>query len=220
MIKSEMIFLGPPASGKGTQTERLAKELNLPHIDTGSLLRAEIAANSKEGQTAKGFMDNGQLVPAELVAQIIIKKIFSDDAQNGYILDGFPRSIEQAEILENELNKANKDKSEKRIVIKLDVDEDLLLERIINRRMCKGCGKIYNLKTMPPKIENICDECGGELYQRTDDTKEVAQKRFDTYFTQTAPLVEYYENKGLLVSVDANTTPDKVYQQILNVIGK
>ena len=219
MIKSEMIFLGAPASGKGTQTERLSKELNLPHIDTGSLLRAEIAANTEQGQIAKKFIDEGQLVPADLVAQIIIKKLFSEDAKNGYILDGFPRSIEQAEIMENALIKAGKDKSEKRIVIRMDVDKNSLLERIINRRMCKGCGKIYNLKTMAPKQENICDVCGKELYQRADDTEEVAAKRFDTYNTQTAPLVEYYKKKGLLVDVDANKTPEEVYQQILKVIN-
>ena len=218
MIKSEMIFLGAPASGKGTQTDRLSKELNLPHIDTGSLLRAEIAANTEQGQIAKKFIDEGQLVPADLVAQIIIKKIFSDDAKNGYILDGFPRSIEQAEIMEKALVKAGKDKSAKRIVIRLDVDKNSLLDRIVNRRMCKGCGKIYNLKTMAPKQENICDECGAELYQRADDTEEVAAKRFDTYNTQTAPLVEYYQKKGLLVDVDANKAPDEVYKQILKVI--
>jgi len=218
MIKSEMIFLGAPASGKGTQTDRLSKQLNLPHIDTGSLLRAEIAANTEQGKIAKQFIDEGQLVPADLVAQMIINKIFSDDAKHGYILDGFPRSIEQAEIMENALAKAGKDKSAKRIVINLDVDKNSLLDRIVNRRMCKKCGKIYNLKTMQPKQENICDGCGEELYQRADDTEEVAGKRFDTYNTQTAPLIEYYSKKGLLVDVDANKAPDEVYEQILKIL--
>lgn len=219
MMKTEMIFLGPPASGKGTQTDRLSKELNLPHIDTGSLLRAEIAANTEDGKIAKGFIDKGQLVPAQLVAQIIIKKLFSEDAKNGYILDGFPRSIEQAEIMEKALEEANVDKSSKRIVIKMEVDRNLLLDRIVNRRMCKSCGKIYNLKSMLPKKVGVCDVCGGELYQRSDDNAEVASKRFDTYNTQTAPLVEYYMNKGLLVEVNANNTPDEIYQDILKVIS-
>lgn len=218
MIKSEMIFLGPPASGKGTQTDRLSKELNLPHIDTGKLLRAEIAADSKEGRIAKGFMDQGQLVPADLVAQIIIKKIFSPEAKNGYILDGFPRSIEQAEILENALAKSGAANSDKRIVVKLVVDKNSLLDRIVNRRMCKKCNKIYNLKTMPPKKEGICDDCGGELYQRTDDNRETASKRFDTYNKETAPLSDYYEKKGLLVNVNADGNPDEVYKSILNAI--
>ena len=218
MIKSEMIFLGPPASGKGTQTDRLSKELNLPHIDTGKLLRAEIAADSEEGRIAKGFMDQGQLVPADLVAQIIIKKIFSPEAKNGYILDGFPRSIEQAEILENALAKSGAANSDKRIVVKLVVDKNSLLDRIVNRRMCKKCNKIYNLKTMPPKKEGICDDCGGELYQRTDDNRETASKRFDTYNKETAPLSDYYEKKGLLVNVNADGNPDEVYKSILNAI--
>ena len=218
MIKTEMIFLGPPASGKGTQTDRLSRELNLPHIDTGKLLRAEIAADTEEGKIAKNFMDQGQLVPADLVAQIIIKKIFSPEAQKGYILDGFPRSIEQAEILENALAKAGVANSDKRIVVKLDVDRNSLLERIVNRRMCKKCNRIYNLKTMPPKKEGICDDCGGELYQRTDDNEETASKRFDTYNKETAPLVAYYQKKGLLVNVNANGNPENVYKAIMAAI--
>ena len=218
MIKSEMIFLGPPASGKGTQTEKLSKELNIPHIDTGSLLRAEIAANTEDGKIAKGFIDNGQLVPAELAAKIIIKKIFSEDAKNGYVLDGFPRSIEQAEIMEKALEEAGVANSSKRVVIKLVVDRESLLDRIVNRRMCKECGKIYNLKSLKPKREGFCDECNSELYQRSDDNAEVAAKRFDTYNTQTAPLVNYYSEKGLLVNVDGNKTPDEIYQEILSVI--
>ena len=218
MMKSKMIFLGPPASGKGTQTERLAKELNLPHIDTGKLLREEIAANTEDGKIAKQFIDQGQLVPANLVAQIIIKKVFAPETANGYILDGFPRSIEQAEILEKALEEAGADKAKERIVVLMDVDRELLLNRIINRRMCKECNKIYNLQTMPPKNEGVCDDCGQPLYQRDDDTKEVAVKRFDTYKAQTAPLIEYYKNKNLLVSVESNGTPDEVYQNILNAI--
>lgn len=218
MKKSKMIFLGPPASGKGTQTERLAKELKLPHIDTGKLLRAEIAANTEDGKIAKKFIDQGQLVPASLVAQIIVKKVFSKETQNGYILDGFPRSIEQAEILEQALKDANVETDAERIVVLLDVDRNLLLNRIINRRMCKECNKIYNLQTMPPKNEGVCDDCGQPLYQRDDDTEEVAAKRFDTYKIQTAPLIDYYERKNLLVSVEANGTPDEVYQNILNAI--
>ena len=219
MMKSEMIFLGPPASGKGTQTERLSEELGLPHIDTGSLLRAEIAAQTEEGKLIKDIIEKGNLAPAPLVARIIIKKLFSEEAKNGYILDGYPRSIEQAELMEKELAKAGEANSPKRIVIKLLVDRNSLMERIVNRRMCKNCGKIYNLKTLPPKNENICDECGGELYQRKDDNEEVAMQRFTTYNNETAPLVDYYTEKGLLVTVDANKTPDEVYKEILKVIG-
>ena len=219
MIKSEMIFLGPPASGKGTQTERLSRELGLPHIDTGSLLRAEIAAQTEEGKIIKDIIERGNLAPADIVAKIIIKKLFSDDAKNGYILDGYPRSIEQAELMEKELEKAGASNSPRRIVVKLLVNRDSLMERIVNRRMCKKCGRIYNLKTLPPKNENICDDCGGELYQRKDDNEEVAMQRFNTYNNETAPLVNYYTKKGLLVTVNANQSPDEVYKEILNVIG-
>jgi len=219
MMKSEMIFLGPPASGKGTQTERLSKELNLPHIDTGSLLRAEIAAQTEEGKIIKDIIERGNLAPADIVAKIIIKKIFSEEAKNGYILDGFPRSIEQAEIMEKEMEKAGVAGSPRRVVVKLLVNRDSLMERIVNRRMCKNCGRIYNLKTLPPKEENICDDCGGELYQRKDDNEEVAMQRFYTYNNETAPLVDYYTKKGLLVTVDANKTPDEVYEEILKAIG-
>ena len=218
-MKSEMIFLGPPASGKGTQTERLSKELGLPHIDTGSLLRAEIAAQTEEGKIIKDIIERGNLAPAHIVAKIIIKKLFSEEAKNGYILDGYPRSIEQAELMEKELEKAGASTSPKRVVVKLLVDRNSLMERIVNRRMCKKCGKIYNLKTLPPKDEHICDECGGELYQRKDDNEEVAMQRFMTYNNETAPLVDYYTKKGLLVTVDANKTPDEVYAEILKVIG-
>ena len=218
MMKTEIIFMGPPASGKGTQTERLAKDLNLPHIDTGKLLRAEIAAGTEDGKIAKSFIDQGQLVPANLAAQIIIKKIFSKEAENGYILDGFPRSIEQAEILEKKLAETGKANSIKRIVVNLFVDKAVLLERIINRRMCKECNRIYNLKSMPPKVANICDGCGADLYQRSDDTEEVAVKRFDTYNKETAPVIDYYQKKNLLVDVDGNKSPDDIYKKILEVI--
>ncbi|MDD3593455.1 MAG: adenylate kinase [Candidatus Gastranaerophilales bacterium] len=215
-MKTEIIFLGPPASGKGTQTDRLSTEFSLPHIDTGKLLRAEIEAGSEEGKIAKGFMSQGQLVPADLVSKIIIKKVMSDEARNGYILDGFPRSIEQADILEEALANAGKNNFDNRIVVKLVVDENMLLDRIINRRMCKNCNKIFSLKNY---TSDICDECGGELYQRSDDNEETAKKRFDTYNEQTSPLSEYYAQKSLLKEVDGNTSPEAVYQNILNVLN-
>ena len=182
-------------------------------------MRAEIAAGTEEGKIIQALIDKGNLAPAPLVAKIIIKKIFSDDAKNGYILDGYPRSMEQAQLMEDALEKAGVANSPKRIVVKMRVDRESLMERIVNRRMCKKCGRIYNLKTLPPKDEHICDECGGELYQRKDDNEEVAMQRFITYNNETAPLVDYYTKKGLLVSVDANKTPDEVYEEILKAIG-
>lgn len=219
MIKKEFIFLGPPACGKGTQTEKLAQYLNFPHVDTGSLLRAEIKNSTPDGIIAKSFIDKGNLVPAELVAKIIKNRLSQDDCKNGYILDGYPRSIEQAdklEIINDEINDGEKVDFR---AIYFDIDTDILVERIVNRRSCPVCGEIYNLEFKPPKVEGHCDKDGAELTQRKDDTRDVAQARFDTYFRETAPLIEYYKNKGVLKSIDANGTIDEVWERLLKVIN-
>lgn len=217
-MKKELIFLGPPACGKGTQTNRLSEYLGLPHIDTGSLLRAEIAKETEEGLIAKSFIDKGQLVPVDLVATIIGKKLAEDACKNGYVLDGYPRSLEQAEKLE-EINKkvdGNNETSFKAIYF--DIDTQILLERIIYRQSCPVCGEIYNKKFKPSKVENICDKCNVPLKTRDDDNAEVAQKRFDTYFEQTSPLIKFYEDKGVLYKIDANGSIEEVWKRLLNVI--
>lgn len=218
IMKKELIFLGPPACGKGTQTSKLAEHLGFPHIDTGSLLRAEIQSESENGKIAKSFIDKGNLVPAELVASIIKDRLAKDDCKNGYILDGYPRSVAQADLLE-EIN-AGIDKDEKTDfrAIYFDLNQDVLISRIVNRRSCPVCGEIYNLEFKPPKVEGHCDHDGAELTQRKDDTKEVAQSRFDTYFRETAPLIDYYKEKGALKSIDANGTIDEVWERLLEVI--
>lgn len=218
MTKKELIFLGPPACGKGTQTEKLAKHLNFPHVDTGSLLRAEIKNETPDGKIAKTFIDKGNLVPADLVAKIIKNRLSQDDCKQGFILDGYPRSVEQADLLDiihKEIN--NGEKVDFRAIY-FDIDTDILVERIINRRSCPVCGEIYNLEFKPPKVAGHCDNDGAELTQRKDDTKEVAQARFDTYFHETAPLIEYYKNKSVLKSIDANGTIDEVWNRLLEVI--
>lgn len=217
-MKKELIFLGPPACGKGTQTNRLSEYLGLPHIDTGSLLRAEIAKETEDGLVAKSFIDKGQLVPVDLVATIIGKKLAEDDCKNGYVLDGYPRSLEQAEKLEkiNANVDGNNEVSFKAIYF--DIDTQILLERIIYRQSCPVCGEIYNKKFKPSKVENICDKCNVELKTRDDDNAEIAKKRFDTYFEQTAPLVEFYENKGVLHKIDANGSIDEVWERLLKII--
>ncbi len=218
-MKKELIFLGPPACGKGTQTNRLAEFLNFPHVDTGSLLRNEIKNGTEAGIEAKKFIDKGQLVPAELVAKIIKNRLSKYDCKNGYILDGYPRSVEQAdklEIINNEINKDNNDVEFKAIYF--DIDTNVLVERIVNRRSCPVCGEIYNLEFKPPKTEGHCDNDGAELVQRKDDTREVAQARFDTYFNETAPLIDYYKNKGVLKTINANGTIDEVWERLLEVI--
>lgn len=219
-MKKELIFLGPPACGKGTQTNKLSEFLGLPHIDTGSLLRAEIAKGTEEGQTAKSFIDKGLLVPVTLVAKMIKNKLASKECENGYVLDGFPRSLEQAEQLED-INKevdAGKEASFKAIYF--DIDPQILLERIIYRQSCPQCGEIYNKKFKPSKIENECDKCHVPLKTRADDNAETAKSRFDTYFAQTAPLVDFYEKKGVLNKLDANGSIDEVWGRLMTIINK
>lgn len=219
-MKQELIFLGPPACGKGTQTNKLSNFLKLPHVDTGSLLRAEIAKSSEEGKIAKGFIDKGQLVPAELVGQIISKTLAGEDCKNGYVLDGYPRSLEQAKLLE-EINKTvdvNKEVSFKAIYF--DIDTQILIERIIYRQSCPICGEIYNKKFKPSKIENMCDKCNVALKTRADDNQETAKLRFETYFRETAPLIQFYEEKGVLHKIDASGSIDEVWERLLKVINK
>ena len=217
-MKKEFIFLGPPACGKGTQTERLAQFLNFPHIDTGSLLRAEIAKETEEGKIAKSFIDKGQLVPVDLVGTIIGKKLAGEECANGYVLDGYPRSLEQAEMLDKINSQVDKENQVDFRAIYFDIDTQILFERIIYRQSCTKCGEIYNKKFKPSKVENICDKCNSALRTRDDDTAEIAEKRFETYFAQTAPLIEFYEKKGVLFKIDANGTIEEVWQRLLDVI--
>jgi len=218
-MKKEFIFLGPPASGKGTQTKLLQNKLNLPHVDTGSMLRAAIANGSEAGKTAKSYMDKGDLVPVEIVAKIIKERLSEDDCKNGFILDGYPRSVEQAKILDEIFVELNKNQEVKISVVNVDVSDEFLLERIINRRFCKDCGKIYSLKFTPPKEEGKCDACGCELIQRSDDTEEVAKNRFKTYKEQTQPLIEFYTQKGWLHAINGEQSIEAVFADIEKAIG-
>ena len=217
-MKQELIFLGPPACGKGTQTNRLSEFLGLPHIDTGSLLRAEIAKETEDGLIAKSFIDKGHLVPVDLVATIIGKKLAGEDCKNGYVLDGYPRSLEQAEKLDIINAKVDGDNQVSFKAIYFDIDTQILLDRIIYRQSCPVCGEIYNKKFKPSKTENICDKCNVELKTRADDNAEIAQERFNTYFEQTAPLIKFYEEKGVLRKIDANGSIDEVWNRLLDVI--
>lgn len=219
-MKKEFIFLGPPACGKGTQTTKLAEFLNFPHVDTGSLLRAEIKNQTPDGVIAKSFIDKGNLVPLDLVAKIIKNRLSENDCRDGYILDGYPRSVEQADkldVINDEIN-SKRDLEVDFRAIYFDIDTKVLVERIVNRRSCPVCGEIYNLEFKAPHKDGICDKCGTELVQRKDDTREVAEARFETYFHETAPLIEYYKNKGVLKTIDANGTIDEVWERLLEVI--
>ena len=217
-MKKELIFMGPPASGKGTQTKKLAADTGLVHVDTGSLLRAAIAEQTEAGKIAKGYIENGQLVPVEVVAQIIKDRLMQPDCQDGFILDGFPRSLEQAEILDEMLKEIDAGREVDTKVIYFDIPIDNLMERIVYRRSCPNCGAIFNIKTMPIIKEGICDYCQTSLVQRKDDTEEIAKKRFETYFTQTAPLIDFYQNRGILTKIDATGTIDEIYNKLKEVI--
>lgn len=217
-MKKELIFLGPPACGKGTQTNRLSEYLGFPHVDTGSLLRAEIANGTEEGKIAKSFIDKGQLVPPELVGKIIANKLAGEECKNGYVLDGYPRSLEQAKMLD-EIN-ANVDKAEASFkAIYFDIDTQILIDRIIYRESCPVCGEIYNKKYKPSKVAGKCDKCNVDLKTRADDNEETAKLRFETYFKETAPLVKFYEDKGVLYKIDANGSIDEVWARLLNIIN-
>ncbi len=217
-MKKEFIFIGPPGSGKGTQTKILSKEYNLPHIDTGSLLRESVASESEEGKLANSFMEKGQLVPIELVSKIIKNRLLKDDCKNGFILDGYPRSIEQAYALDEILGEIDKDNNIKPQVFYFEVAQEKLVERLVNRRSCSKCGAIYNIKTMKLKDETKCEKCGGTLTRRDDDTEEVATKRFATYFEQTEPLIKLYADRGLLTKLDASLDIDTIYKNLTGAI--
>lgn len=217
-MKKELIFLGPPACGKGTQTNKLSEYFGFPHIDTGSLLRAEIKSGSENGLIAKQYIDKGLLVPVQLVGEIIKNRLMQEDCKNGFILDGFPRSMEQALMLENIRKEIDGDNKVDFRATYFDIEVDKLISRIVNRRSCPKCGEIYNIKTKPPKVEGKCDSCNVDLTQRKDDNEEVAKARFDTYFRETAPLVEYYKNKNELSTIDAEGTIDEVWERLLKVV--
>ena len=217
-MKKEFIFIGPPGSGKGTQTIMLAKDMNLPHIDTGSLLREEIAKDTEEGRLADSFMSKGQLVPIKVVSTIIKNRLSKEDCKNGFILDGYPRSMEQAYALDEILAEIDADNDVVPTVFYFAVDQEKLIERLVNRRSCSACGEIYNIKTMQLSDTEKCEKCGGKLIRRDDDTEEVARKRFVTYFAQTAPLIDMYTKRNWLVEIDASQDIDTIYKSLTGAI--
>ena len=218
MTKKQLIFMGPPASGKGTQTKILAQKTGFPHVDTGSLLRAAIKNETELGKIAKNYIEKGQLAPADLVASIIKERLMQDDCKNGFILDGYPRSLEQAHKLDEMLSDINGNIEAEFKAICFDIPDDMLLERIVNRRSCPKCGRIYNTKFLPPKVEGVCDFDEEKLTQRKDDTQEVAKTRFETYYKETEPLIDFYTKRNVLVHLDATGSTQEIFDKLLKLI--
>ncbi len=213
----KIIMLGAPGAGKGTQAKRLAEKFSIPHISTGDIFRANIKNNTELGKKAKEYMDQGLLVPDELTCSLVVDRIVRDDCANGYILDGFPRTIPQAQALDEALNKMG---SNMDFAVDVDVPDEAIVSRMSGRRACVGCGATYHVKFNPPKTEGICDACGEALILREDDKPETVQKRLDVYHSQTQPLIEYYNGKGILRTVDGTKPMDQVFEDILNVLGE
>jgi adenylate kinase len=209
----KLIFLGPPNVGKGTYADHLAAKEKILHISTGELLREEVKKGGALAKQLKSYMDKGALVPDEIVIRLLKDKLSQPEASRGFIIDGFPRSIVQAEILEKEGIKAD-------YVINYTSPEDLLIRRAITRRVCRSCGAIYNLLTNKPKNEGICDKCKGELYQRDDDTEETVKKRLKLYKDVTLPLIKYYKKKKILLDVDGSKSIAEVFDATVKALEK
>ena len=211
-----LIFIGPPGVGKGTQAKLIKKYLGIVHLSTGDILRAEIAQATPLGIKAKSYIDKGHLVPDNELLNIMSKRLNEDDATKGYLLDGYPRTIPQAEGLDNFLDEMNQKIN---AVVSIELDDESIIKRLSSRRFCNECGNITNLLFNPPKIDDQCGKCSGLLLQRSDDSKEVIIERLEVYNKQTAPLLEYYKEKHLIKKIDGSGNIDNVYQLILKALG-
>jgi len=213
----QLVLLGPPGAGKGTQAKLLKEHFQIPQISTGDILRQAVNDGTTLGKKAKTFMNRGELVPDDLIIDIVRERLAADDAKHGFLLDGFPRTVPQAEAFEQMLEKQ---KLELDGVIDLIVPKDELIGRLSGRRTCKQCGHMYHTKFNPPAKKDVCDECGGELYQRPDDREATVEARMEVYEKQTEPLREYFRKKGSLRLVDGSRTTDEVFKQILRRVTK
>lgn len=212
-----LILLGPPGAGKGTQAKLISSNFEVPHISTGDIFRANISENTELGIRAKQFMDKGLLVPDEVTIDIVKDRLTKDDCKNGFLLDGFPRTVKQAEALDKFL-----DGNDKKIdgTILIDVPKEAIFDRMTGRRVCTKCGASFHVKFNPPKVEGICDLCGSPVVQRKDDTEETVKERLEVYDKQTEPLVVYYKSKNVLKAVDGTQDINKVFKDISNILGE
>lgn len=212
-----IVLLGSPGSGKGTQAGRIEKEFGIPHISTGDIFRDNISRNTPIGVEAKKYIDKGLLVPDDLTLKIVENRFLEDDCKAGFLLDGFPRTLVQAEALDKELEIMGKKLD---AVVNLEVSDGSIIERMTNRRVCSKCGESYNLSFYRPALDEICDKCGGELITRDDDKLETVANRLKVYKNQTFPLIDYYREKGILVAVNGEKPADKVFEDIIDALER
>lgn len=212
----KVIMLGAPGAGKGTQAKRIADKYGVPHISTGDIFRANMKNGTELGMEAKKYMDAGKLVPDELTVKILLDRVAQDDCKNGYVLDGFPRTIPQAEVLDKALADLGDHVD---YAIDVDVPDENIVRRMSGRRACTGCGATYHIEHVPPKAEGICDRCGETLVLRDDDKPETVQNRLKVYHDQTQPLITYYTNKGILRTVDGTRDMNDVFAAITGILG-
>mgnify|MGYP000857871800 CR=1 FL=1 len=213
----KIVMLGAPGAGKGTQAKKISAKYNIPHISTGDIFRANIKEGTELGKKAKEYMDQGLLVPDTLVLDLIVDRLGKDDCKNGYVLDGFPRTIPQAEALE----KALAEQGEKiDYALNIDVPDENIINRMSGRRACVGCGATYHLVYAPTKVEGVCDVCGKDLILRDDDKPETVKKRLSVYHDQTKPLIDFYENAGTLRTLDGTIDIEDVFQAIVKILGE
>lgn len=212
----KIIMLGAPGAGKGTQAKMIADRYSVPHISTGDIFRANIKNNTELGQEAKKYMDQGLLVPDELTVKILLDRVAAEDCKNGYVLDGFPRTIPQAEVLNHALTELGEKVD---FAIDVDVPDENIINRMSGRRACLSCGATYHIVHIPPKTEGVCDRCGSELILRDDDKAETVKNRLQVYHEQTQPLIDYYTEQGVLRTVDGTKDMKDVFEEIVNILG-
>lgn len=213
----KIIMLGAPGAGKGTQAKKISSKYSIPHISTGDIFRANIKNGTELGEKAKAYMDQGLLVPDELVVDLVVDRVAQEDCTNGFVLDGFPRTIPQAEALDRALMAMNQKID---YAINIEVPDEAIVRRMSGRRACINCGATYHVVNVPPKKENICDICGGELILRDDDQSETVLKRLGVYHNQTQPLIQYYTDVNVLQEVDGTISTEEVFQAIVNTVGE
>lgn len=212
----KIILMGPPGAGKGTQAEKLVELYQIPHISTGDMFRKAQKDGTELGLKAKSYMDQGQLVPDEVTVGIVKERLAEADCKDGFLLDGFPRTVQQADALDGILEELGMALDR---VINIEVDKSFLVDRLTGRRVCRTCGATFHVTNKAPKVEGVCDKCGGELYQRNDDTVETVSNRLDVYAAQTAPLIDYYQSKGVMSSIDGSKSMEDVLAAIRIALG-